>query len=233
MQIQTREQAIEYAKSLTEYMLDNEEKTCLCCMASMSRNDHSLTRGMVRGLTKFARACIALDLREANPREAIENNSETLDLDERSNWTKLRFFGLVAKYKENGVHKDGKWVITRNGWAFLRGELAVPRHIYTFRNKIVEKSDDRVFFVDLYGSQPNFPHRDDLFHQPVEGEDIDIVRVAKKVGRKKRRKNPCQHCDRGEIKTRQQIVFKENVAVIVGHTVFCNRCEWSEYHNES
>jgi len=217
----TKQEAEEAAKNLYDYMVENQTPGCLACLANMHRSEHTLTNGMIVALMKFARACVDLKLREANPREAINAHGQQLYLDERSNWTKLRFFGLVAKYKENGVQKGGKWVVTRNGWAFLRSELAVPKFIRTFRNKIVEKSTETVKIFYIYGSQPNFPSQGDLFNVPVEGEDLNIVKLAKKKERAKRRKNPCPNCIAGTLKKKSRATFDDGLA----HATFYEECE--------
>lgn len=67
-----------------------------------------------------------------------------------NNFQKLRYHGLVHHVTVNGQKKRGHWVITRNGWAFLRGELALPSYVLVQNNKIVAWADERVRLKDVW-----------------------------------------------------------------------------------
>ena len=62
-----------------------------------------------------------------------------------NNWQKLRYHGLIAK-----TDKRGEWLITKNGWAFLRGDISLPSYVVIGDNHIVERSDARIDATDLY-----------------------------------------------------------------------------------
>jgi len=52
--------------------------------------------------------------------------------------TVCRYLGLIAKVKnEEGKHDTGMWLITKRGWAALRGE-PIPSTVSTFRNEITK-----------------------------------------------------------------------------------------------
>ncbi len=38
----------------------------------------------------------------------------------------------------------GQWLITRNGWAFLRGEIELSKYVLVSNNHIKERSDEKV-----------------------------------------------------------------------------------------
>lgn len=57
--------------------------------------------------------------------------------------------GLIAKVMENGVHKQGYWLVTARGWAALRGE-PVPAAVHVFRRKITERTDEITTFRDAW-----------------------------------------------------------------------------------
>lgn len=82
------------------------------------------------------------------------------------NFSRLRFFGLLAKCTD----KRGSWLITRNGWAFLRGEIKLSKWVLIRENHIVEHSTERLTVRDVYhGSeaiQTTFEYFDD-YGQPV------------------------------------------------------------------
>lgn len=222
----TLQQANELAATLTQYMIDNKLRHCLCCEFSLGKSGHSLTKGMVIALMKFANACVKLNVREGNPRQTIERAGEQLELDEYANWTKLRFFGLVAKYKENGVHKKGWWLVTRNGWAFLRGEYRVPVQIKTFRNRIVGKSEQTLSMAEIYGSQPWFPNRDDFFHETIEGSDLDVVKEYR-YKRKRKKVTKCPKCTDGTLKRRMTAKIVDGLAVPT-YWLQCTKCPWKQ-----
>lgn len=67
-----------------------------------------------------------------------------------NNWQKLRYHGLIAHVTENGIKQRGKWLITNNGWAFLRGDISLPKFIMIGENHIVEKSNEQLDARDLY-----------------------------------------------------------------------------------
>lgn len=88
-----------------------------------------------------------------------------------NNFQKLRYHGLITPARDNQDRRiKGRWLITRNGWAFLRGELDIPRYVLVRNNRIVEKSSERTLVRDVYyGSeaiQTTFEYFDD-YGQPV------------------------------------------------------------------
>lgn len=83
-----------------------------------------------------------------------------------NNFQKLRYFGLVHHYRNADKQKvRGHWLITRNGWAFLRGELQMPKYLLVRENHIVSRADVTIGVKDVYyGSdtiQTNFEYYDD------------------------------------------------------------------------
>lgn len=50
--------------------------------------------------------------------------------------TKMRLHGLIAKYKENGVHVASQWVITTKGFKFLAGQ-DIPEKVIVFDNQVL------------------------------------------------------------------------------------------------
>jgi hypothetical protein len=68
-----------------------------------------------------------------------------------NNFQKLRYHGLIAQARRNGVKLRDEWVITRNGWAFLRGELSLPKYVTVLDNHLVEggKSKHLVKMLDV------------------------------------------------------------------------------------
>ena len=63
-----------------------------------------------------------------------------------------RFHALVAKVDG----KPGFWLITSRGGQFLRGEIAIPERVKTFRNKVLEHSTELIHINELKGKIPVF-----------------------------------------------------------------------------
>jgi|SRR5690606_2128878 len=68
-----------------------------------------------------------------------------------NNFQKLRYHGLVTQVKQNGVKLRNDWLITRNGWAFLRGELKLPKYVLVKNNHVEAsgRSDVLVGLLDV------------------------------------------------------------------------------------
>jgi hypothetical protein len=112
------------------------------------RFKHNLTRGLVITLIKLAREAKRNGLAPVK----VKWNGGVLKGSELGNYTKLRYFrGLIAKREDRD---QGEWIITRQGFAFLRGEYEVPKYVYTQDAKCIEESEEVVtiknFERDLY-----------------------------------------------------------------------------------
>jgi len=111
---------------------------------------HSLTPGLVSIFLEFAKA-----VRDKGTNEIHLQTEVTLSKNGYNNFQKLRYFGLVAKVKdERDEPKAGCWLITRLGLQFLQGMSPAPKWVMTFRNRITEKSEELVFIDDI---QRTFP----------------------------------------------------------------------------
>lgn len=78
--------------------------------------------------------------------------AEIFDKDTNSynNFQKLRYHGLVHHVKENGIPVPGRWLVTRNGWRFLRGDLELSKYVMILDNTIVEHSPDTIDVKSVY-----------------------------------------------------------------------------------
>jgi len=124
-----------------------EAEKCQICDAKVKKYKSSMNIVITQALIKISRAVYIKaqnkPFTEANdiyisrlPKE-IEMTHE-----ERSNISKLRVHGLIAKVKENDEVKRGRWLITRQGWAYLRGE-EITNTVTHFRNRVIDRSDDK------------------------------------------------------------------------------------------
>lgn len=67
-----------------------------------------------------------------------------------NNWSFLRYFGLVHRVRgADGKAVRGRWLITKLGWQFLRGEAKVHKSVKVLRNQIVDRSPVMVGILDV------------------------------------------------------------------------------------
>lgn len=67
------------------------------------------------------------------------------------NFQKLRYHGLITPTRDDtGNRIKGRWLITRNGWAFLRGELELPKFVLVRDNNVIERSPERIGIRQVY-----------------------------------------------------------------------------------
>lgn len=157
-----------------------EKDICPCCGASLKMYWHRLTPILVKALRKFHDGVIVKQDNCIHLIKDLKGTSQELGPYEWKNWTKLRFHGLVAKYKKNGVWKRGYWVLTKRGNDFLHGRIELPVSVLTFRNKIKEHAIDKVSIRevmnnDMYVEELNDIHfklyePDVEYNQEIQGE---------------------------------------------------------------
>ena len=211
------------ADLLTEFMLKNGIKRCLCCQASMGKSTHRMTKVLVTSLVKMARG-VAIK-HENDIRVDKLPNDLALTHIERCNFHKLRMHGLIARVKIEGTVKRGRWLITRRGWQFIQGNENIPSFVQSFRNKVVSHSDQLVSVKDVLGESPYCENISDQYFDIVGDEDLSVV-VQHYTGRKKR-KNPCPACQGGQLKPRLNVTaFSAEGTVSTVTTYHCNACSY-------
>lgn len=114
------------------------EERCEHCGAGMKAYWHALTPGLVTVLIKMIGG-----VKRKNENKIHLQKDLDLTKTEYANFQKLRFHALVAK-----SDTEGYWVITTRGGKFLRGEMRVPQKVQTFRNKIVQHSEELIGMAD-------------------------------------------------------------------------------------
>ncbi len=71
-----------------------------------------------------------------------------------SNFQHLRYHGLIAHVKVNGTKLRKHWLITKNGWAFLRGDVELPKYVLVKDDHTQSRSDKKVYLKDLLHGEP-------------------------------------------------------------------------------
>lgn len=129
------------------------DEKCPHCGASMKKFWHRLTPGMTNALIKAYTYVSSVGENKFHLYNDLIGEYK-LTTTEQMNWTKLRFHGLVAKYRENGEWVRGYWVITSRGSDYLKGNIQIPVKVQTFRNKVVDHDTELVTVTDVMRSVP-------------------------------------------------------------------------------
>lgn len=82
-------------------------------------------------------------------------------------FTKLRFHGLIAKIKDENDVFTGKWLITRRAGDFLRNEIVLPQKVQTQSNTIIGYDDITVSIRDVYQSDVYLEGRAEFINGPM------------------------------------------------------------------
>lgn len=117
---------------------------CLNCEASMAEYTYKVTKQRLEVL-KWIAARVEDGLRKGKAftdanQVHISGMREITgsQIDQKSS---MRYLNLIEKVRdEDGTHKDSLWLITRNGWALLRGD-PVRHSVRVWRGKIQERSE--------------------------------------------------------------------------------------------
>lgn len=147
--------SLDDAKSLA---IEAEQNNGLCthCHQVIKIYRYGISDSMMRVLRAMADRTNE-QLRIANISKNREVDADTLDLkhSERTQLTKMRFHGLVAKVKVDGVQKPRHWVITTKGWDFL-GFKPIPAKVLVFNNQVLGHDGGVVTIDRIYGGAGEF-----------------------------------------------------------------------------
>lgn len=105
------------------------------CDATTVSYRHKLNRGLVAGLRRLDEAGGLSKLAEIN-----------LTHWQVTDFQRLRYFGLVEKFRQDGKRVKGMWSITPRGREFLAETVRVRGTAITFRNRLVGIEDELVDF---------------------------------------------------------------------------------------
>jgi len=133
-----------------------EKKYCQCCGASMNTHTHSLTKGIVNGLRKFA---------EKSGGKPLNLKHAELTRNEWDNFQKLKYWKLVVQ--TDGI-KNGVWQVTDVGHQFLSGRINLHKKQVTYRGKVM-KSDGDLITIKNVEVTPYFLHRDN-YQEEMNGQ---------------------------------------------------------------
>lgn len=123
--------------------LDRPDK-CVNCGASMQayifRFDYADIQLILAMAQMVKQRMATMPFTEAN--KVHVQSATTMSYAEKSRTTQSEKLGLIAKVRDdNKKHVRGTWLITKRGWAALKGE-PVPAQVKVFRDEIVERYED-------------------------------------------------------------------------------------------
>lgn len=197
---------------------------CPHCGANMKKSWHNITPILAHGLIKLRNTIVEKGENKVHLLHDMKYDNE-LKLHQWNNWTKLRFHGLVAKYKEGGKILSGYWLLTRRGAQFLNGELTIPKSVQTFRNVVVGHSEDLVSISDVMKDKIYVQTIHDIKTEEPTEEDIQLV--IKRKNRKKKGKTYCPKCDE-QMKVRIDDKMNENGSLSITRTFVCPGCQYEQ-----
>lgn len=125
--------------------------------------DHCGQRIQLQRKEILNKACAIMLKRAAeHVMHTMKNDFEIRDFTEDgdfkffSNFSHLRYHGLIANVKVNGKPHKRRYLITRNGWAWLRGDIELPKFRIVKNGHNVEgkQSDRLVYLRDIWHGEP-------------------------------------------------------------------------------
>lgn len=173
-----------------------EAKHCPTCGQKLREYDHRLTPMLADILVNLAKTVRHHDRNDIHVPTEVPAVVGPLRYSMQSNLTKLRFHALVAKVLDDaGHHIRGRWLITRRGGQWLRGEITIPRTVTTRDNRVIGHSaDDQVDISAVRKSGPYLEGYEDVVSRPVPVEEY--VGTAVRVAIKEKPKFGQAYCER-------------------------------------
>lgn len=127
--------------------IENDGGHCPCCDRWGKVSPQGMSETMALGLLWIARAKTDeygwVDVPKSAPRWMLRGKT----------YTTMARWALVEKGGRDDTTKksDGLWRVTEKGWAFLRGEIAIPQKVYSYNNTVEGYSEKVVYFRDCFG----------------------------------------------------------------------------------
>lgn len=111
---------------------------CECCGSKIVKYSFVFNKGLAR--------CLYL---MRNSQNGIELKDLKITGSMYSNFPKLRYWNLIEPIMGENTRKGGCWKITRQGLAFLAGEIDIPKKVTMFKKSIDSFSNERIYFKEI------------------------------------------------------------------------------------
>lgn len=136
-------------------LLDQKE-ICPNCKASMVQYNPKIDffdAMLLKAMSEAVKEKLEKGVSFTEANQVHVQSLNNADYTTKSRTTKCRQLGLVAKVMVDGVHdQQAGWVITHRGWKFLKND-PIPCQVTTFRNEIIDRSDELVTIVGLLNTE--------------------------------------------------------------------------------
>ena len=139
--------------------MKTEIKCCENCGQSLRANWHTFGEKMARMFVDFARTSNGEPMKL---RDAFGN-----DTNRYCNFQKLRYFGVV-------VHHKGKYQISAKGHQFLRGDIPIPKKVFTVQNKVERAGKDIVFLADVLKERAEWQKEHKSIRLPIRAKQVGL-----------------------------------------------------------
>jgi hypothetical protein len=127
--------------------MQKEIEYCSCCGGKLTGRYERVSKGLALSLLKFREQILSQSELAGKLVNKVHLSKDLkLSKNEYNNFQKLRYHGLIAHYKnkETKEYETGYWLLTSRGNLFCKNELAVPKKLLIFRNKIEERSEEKI-----------------------------------------------------------------------------------------
>lgn len=141
----------------------SSDKICPCCGQRIQLARKELLNKFVLKMLKRA----AMHVKSTMVNDfMVRDFAEPEEFKSYNFFSHLRLHGLIFRQRDAaGNHIKGRWGITRNGWAFLRGQLQLPAYVLIKNNHIESRADELVGFSQVWRGedtmQTSFEYFDD------------------------------------------------------------------------
>lgn len=134
----------------------DNDGVCKCCGRRIQLYKYKITPSMVYLLKDMARiTCRQASEKESNPRH-VDSGEIDRPFSVRTQMTKLRLHGLVAKVKDaKGKHIPRTWTVTKKGWKFLAGK-PVQARVTVYNNTVLGHSGGLCVIDQIAGASGDY-----------------------------------------------------------------------------
>lgn len=152
----------------------DNEGFCSHCWRTIAVYRYNANKAMATILKRMA------DATHERGKTAIDVDTLGLAHSQRTQLTKMRFHGLVAKVKDaDGQQIARHWVVTNKGWDWLKGE-PVAKTVVVFDNQLLGHENGTITIIEALGQAPNAEHYEKSAITEAEAQTYRDVRTPQK-----------------------------------------------------
>ena len=154
--------------------MQKEKSKCPSCGANLTGRYERISKGLAFNLIEFRKQALK-SLKNTKVNKVHLAKDLNLSKNQYNNFQKLRYHGLIAHYfnKEKNEYEAGYWLLTRRGNSFAKNDISISRKVLVFRNKIRERSEEKVSLSDILkkDDMPFWDKHDDYEYEFANVDD--------------------------------------------------------------